>query len=157
MRDIRPGVPGESRRRVLEIAATVALLLVVVSLVPGALRLFERQRRMSRVVFSGIGVQLEPVPASDGTIRIAAVMRYAAEDVRNGIRPGDRITHVDGAYVGNRSVEDVVRLIRGPAGTPLSLTLKRSGRREPVRLTVIRRAIRAGQMMDENGEPPDGG
>src|SRR5688572_12876163 len=75
---------GENRRRLLEIGVTAVLVLVVVAALPGAYSLFQRYQRMSRVVFSGIGVQLEPVPAEDGSVRVAAVMPYAAPDVKTG-------------------------------------------------------------------------
>jgi carboxyl-terminal processing protease len=58
-----------------------------------------------------------------------------------GIRPGDAIVRVDGQDVGDLTVEQVVNLVRGPAGTSVTLTLLHQGETTLSDVTITRAQI----------------
>ena len=92
--------------------------------------------------FVGIGVQLDPKLSQDGYAVVRMVIQRAGADVKASLRPGDKITRIDGQSVRNASINQVVGLIRGEEGTPVRLTVLRAGAKKPVDATVKRRAFR---------------
>lgn len=56
-----------------------------------------------------------------------------------GLREGDLLVSVDGTDVAGSTLNDVVEKVRGPAGTPVTLTVERDG--EPVTVSPTRAAI----------------
>ena len=61
---------------------------------------------------------------------------------KQGIRAGDIITHVeDEELKEDVSTDDVVRKLRGPKGTPVTITIRRPGLDEPIRMTITRAEI----------------
>lgn len=73
---------------------------------------------------SGIGAQVETHP--EGGLLVVSPLA-GSPAITAGIRPGDRITQVDGLSVIGLSLNDAVEKIRGPVGTMVSLTLVRNG------------------------------
>ncbi len=59
-----------------------------------------------------------------------------------GIRPGDAILKVDDKATVGMSVNDVVKLIRGDAGTVVKLTIGRKDNKEPIEITIKRGQIK---------------
>ncbi len=74
--------------------------------------------------FEGIGAQVERDPIT-GEIVIVTPFRDSPAE-KAGVRPGDVILAVDGDSTEGWSVTDAVRRIRGPEGTPVTLTLQHS-------------------------------
>ncbi len=56
-----------------------------------------------------------------------------------GIKAGDRIRRVDGKEVKELSVSQLVELIRGPAGTRLTIEVERHGETNPLSFTLVRK------------------
>jgi carboxyl-terminal processing protease len=56
------------------------------------------------------------------------------------VLPGDQIREVDGASIKGLPLQDVVRKIKGPPGTPVTLTMARKDR-EPFKVTLTRKII----------------
>lgn len=82
-----------------------------------------RNSRASREGFGGIGIKLDRV---DGEY----VIRTAFPDqpaTAAGLRPDDKITHIDGQPVRNLPLFDVVNKLRGRVGDAVKITLVRSG------------------------------
>lgn len=73
--------------------------------------------------YVGIGVQMQPgkiYPQVLNTIENPPASKA-------GIRPGDWIIKIDGVDISNELLGQVVEKIRGPAGTKLTLTIRRDG------------------------------
>ncbi|MDR7486769.1 MAG: S41 family peptidase [Armatimonadota bacterium] len=98
----------------------------------------ERQLKQRRqAAFSGIGVVLMP---RDGRFYIRDVIPGTpAEEA--GLQALDRIVRIDNLPTPGMQVEQVSNLIRGPAGTSVSLTLERPGRAEAQTVSVTRAPI----------------
>ncbi len=68
-----------------------------------------------------------------------------------GVRNGDIITAVDGQAIKDLALTEAVRKIRGPIGTSVQLTLKRSGRPDLFTVSVTRQQINVyGKMLPGN-------
>jgi carboxyl-terminal processing protease len=60
---------------------------------------------------------------------------------RLGIRAGDVIAEIEGVATDDLPLDDVVKRLKGPKGTTVSITIKRVGMKEPIPLTITRAAI----------------
>lgn len=90
--------------------------------------------------FVGIGAQLDNRPTKDGYIRIFRPLANTPAE-RAGIKPFDVILKVNNASTQNKEVDAVVQMIRGPANTPVKLTLRRKGTEKPVDVTIVRKPV----------------
>ena len=85
--------------------------------------------------YSGIGIVYEKAPRN--LYRIRSVMKKSpAEEV--GLKKGDVITKVEGRNVDKG--KDVLKLIKGKAGTKVKLVIKRAGKLKSY--TIVRRDIK---------------
>jgi hypothetical protein len=87
----------------------------------------------------GIGVQIEPALSSEA-LRIIHVMPGSGA-LDAGLSAGDLIVEVDDVPVGKLGVQAALAGIRGPAGTSVTLTVRRDGHN--ARRSVERRPIRS--------------
>lgn len=98
----------------------------------------QREREDLSGEFGGIGAWVSR--AEDGTIRLKPMPNRAAELA--GVQENDIVQAVDDTPVTpDTSVEEVVALVRGPAGTPVRLTLLRESSGEVFAVEVIRERI----------------
>jgi carboxyl-terminal processing protease len=58
-----------------------------------------------------------------------------------GIKAGDYITHVDGKLIYGLDIDEAVEQMRGPAGSPVRLSIVRQGHDAPFDVTVTRGTI----------------
>ncbi len=87
--------------------------------------------------YVGVGIQVEQ--REEGIVVVAPIDGSPAMEA--GIRPGDVLLSVDGQEVINRTVDDVVKIIRGPEGTEVTLEFRREGEANPLTFTLTRRTI----------------
>ena len=89
--------------------------------------------------FGGIGAMVGREPSTQ-KITLKPMVDSAA--AKAGVVDGDVLLKVDDTEVTpEMSDQDVVVLIRGPIGSPVKLTLSRSGTDAPVVLTIVREKI----------------
>ncbi|MBP7934385.1 MAG: S41 family peptidase [Phycisphaerae bacterium] len=88
--------------------------------------------------FPGIGVHVGT--HTDGGLLVVSPIE-GSPAFRARIRSGDRITHIDGEETRGKSVEQCVKLISGEAGTRVTLTIERTGIREPFKITITRAIV----------------
>lgn len=87
--------------------------------------------------FSGIGAFLGE---RGGAPIIVSVISGSPAD-KAGLRSGDAIIAIDGAAAEELSVEDVVSLVRGPAGTSVTLSVVHPGEATPIDVPIVRDVI----------------
>jgi carboxyl-terminal processing protease len=87
--------------------------------------------------FEGVGME---VLAQDGAITVVAPLKGSPAEAA-GIKAGDKIISIDKEPTSNLTTEDAVQRIRGKEGTKVSLTLLRSGAKEPIEVSVTRAVI----------------
>ncbi len=72
---------------------------------------------------TGIGIEFQ-LGSAEGALFINKVYEDSPA-ARSGIRPSDRVIAIDGHGLVGRDLKGVLGLLRGPAGTPITLTLVR--------------------------------
>ena len=87
--------------------------------------------------YAGIGVIISPV---DGVLFVTSVIDGSAA-AKAGIRSGDAIVAIEGKDVKKSAFTEVKSLMKGVAGSPLSLRLEREGS-QPFSVRVIREEVR---------------
>lgn len=90
--------------------------------------------------YVGIGMDMKKDVAAPYTIKVQRVFRgtpaYGA-----GIRRGDRITHINGIPIADKTILESRALIRGKKGTQVLLTLSRPCEGNPFTVSIRRREI----------------
>lgn len=114
----------------------------------------ERLRENASGSISGIGAYVRQ--NEDGFVEIISPISGLPADVA-GILPGDLVVGVDGDSVIGFSLDEVVLLVRGPEGTPVTLTVRREGSEEEFEFTVFRTEFEVArvitELMSEGGAP----
>jgi carboxyl-terminal processing protease len=85
--------------------------------------------------FSGVGMEMGA--DKDGQIIVIAPLKGSPSEAA-GIKSGDHIIAIDGTSTEQMSSDDAVKLIRGPQGTTVKLTLVRAGVPQPFVIAVVR-------------------
>lgn len=89
--------------------------------------------------FGGVGI--DGVPWADGRIVVKQIVAGGPANLA-GIKVGDIITHIDGkATEGSDFKEMVEYRLRGRAGTPVTIKIRRPGEIKPYTFTLIRRQL----------------
>jgi carboxyl-terminal processing protease len=99
----------------------------------------EKEARLSSVAgnFTGIGAELgvrEGLP-----VIVAPIDGSPAAEA--GLKPGDILVRVDGEDVTHLPLDEIVRKVRGPAGTNVDLTILRPSEQKSYDFTITRRTI----------------
>jgi carboxyl-terminal processing protease len=105
--------------------------------------------------FQGIGATVQQ---KNGEVSIESfIPDYPAS--KSNLKVGDVIVAIDGSSAKGKSSTDVVKLIRGKAGTPVTITVRHSdGKQEDVTITRAQiniDSVHADQIKDANGNPVD--
>lgn len=88
--------------------------------------------------FSGIGAE---IGFKNGILTIIAPLKDSPAQ-KAGLRAGDKIGKIDGAFTGELSLEEAVLTIRGERGTAVILSIMRDGFEEVRDFTIVRDTIR---------------
>ena len=87
--------------------------------------------------YTGLGIQID---VRDGWITVVAPLPDTPAE-RAGVQTGDRIVSLDGRSTEGWKQDQAVKALRGPAGTPAALTIRRSGVDKPIEFKLTRAAI----------------
>lgn len=88
--------------------------------------------------FSGVGME---IGVRDGILTVIAPLKDTPAEGA-GIKSGDKILEIDGAMTTDMTADEAARLIRGPSGTAVILTILREGEKEPIEIEIIRDTIK---------------
>jgi len=89
---------------------------------------------------AGIGIALKTDEAT-GEIIVATVLPRSPA-LKGGVLAGDRIVHVNDIELPTEGkLEKTVKLLRGPAGSPVTVNVKRNGADSLVRIQLVRDVI----------------
>ena len=87
--------------------------------------------------YYGVGMQIGP-----RNNKIIVIAPFAGTpSYRAGIRPGDVIMAVNGKTCENLSTAEVADMLKGPKGTPVSVTILREGTEKPFVVNLVRDEI----------------
>jgi len=90
--------------------------------------------------FQGIGAFVDMSKDNSGVMIVAPIDGGPAQLA--GIKGGDKIIKVDGESIAGMSLTAAIKLIRGPEGSTVSLTIERLGEINLVELDIIRAKIK---------------
>jgi carboxyl-terminal processing protease len=93
-------------------------------------RAYDDFRQATEGRFEGVGMTVGEIKRG---LRVLTVYDGSPAD-KGGVKPGDAITEVNGKSIAGKSSEESTTRIKGPAGTPVRLTLRRNGRELQVTL-----------------------
>ncbi|MFA6273426.1 MAG: S41 family peptidase [Candidatus Paceibacterota bacterium] len=87
--------------------------------------------------FEGVGMELG---IKDNILSVVAPLKDTPA-FRAGIKSGDKIIKINDTLSADMSIEAAVKMIRGPRGTPVTLTIAREGKNEPLEIKIVRDVI----------------
>jgi carboxyl-terminal processing protease len=101
--------------------------------------------------FSGIGIAIKQSPDEHAKGPLEVIRVFAGGPAEKaGVRMGDVIIKVNGDDISNKEQTKAVELIRGPAGTDVSFTVRRGN--EEIDLTATRAQVKAPVVDDKRLE-----
>jgi carboxyl-terminal processing protease len=101
---------------------------------------------------SGVGIQLSLDKDTKKLVVVSPIEGSPAS--RAGVMPKDVITAIDGKSTKGMGTEDAVKLIRGQAGTSVTLSLSRKG--QPIEVKLVRERIELHAVEHQLNTAPDG-
>ena len=87
--------------------------------------------------FDGIGME---VGMKDKVLTVIAPLKDTPAYQAN-IKSGDKILKIDKKVTSGLNIEEAIKLIRGPKGTSVTLTIFREGLQQPKEITIVRDTI----------------
>lgn len=99
---------------------------------------FRDMQIQTRGEFGGLGIE---VTMENGVIKVVSPIDDTPA-AKAGVQANDLITHLDGEQIMGLTLEQSVEKMRGPANTPITLTIVRKGKDEPFDLKITRAVIR---------------
>ncbi len=88
--------------------------------------------------FGGLGIE---VTMENNIVKVVAPIDDTPA-ARAGVLANDLITHLDNETIVGLSLEQAVEKMRGKVGTPITLTIQRKGREEPLDIKLMRAVIK---------------
>jgi len=87
--------------------------------------------------FEGVGME---IGIKDGVLSVVAPLKGSPAE-KAGIKAGDKIITIDGKPAVDLSTDKAVKLIRGPKGTIVKITILRNGDSKPLSFEITRAVI----------------
>ena len=87
--------------------------------------------------YGGLGIE---ITTEQGVVKVVSPIDDTPAQ-RAGIKAGDYITGVNGKSILGQSVDDAIDQMRGPAGSPITLTIARKDVEEPLQIKIVRAVI----------------
>ena len=88
--------------------------------------------------YNGLGIEVLTV---DGTLRVVAPIDDSPAE-RGGIKPGDTIVRIDGKPITSENAGEASNMLRGKAGSQVTLGVVHEGASAPVEIKLTRQPIR---------------
>ena len=99
--------------------------------------LFKEMQTDTRGEFGGLGIE---IGMESGLVKVISPIDDTPA-ARAGIKAGDYIVKIDNDQVQGKSLMEAVKLMRGPVGTSIELTVRRKNVKKPLKFKVTRKII----------------
>ena len=99
--------------------------------------LFKSMRTETRGEFGGLGIEIS---MESGVVRVISPIDDTPAS-EAGIKAGDYIVKIDGTQVQGKSLMEAVKLMRGPVGSSIKLTVRRKGEKKSLTFVIVRKII----------------
>ena len=97
----------------------------------------EREQRNESLSGSYVGIGVRIDPTDEGLPKIVGVFKDSPAE-RAGLKVNDVITAVDGTATAGKTIDEVATLVRGEAGTTVSVTVRADGKGPERTLDIVR-------------------
>ncbi len=101
--------------------------------------------------FAGIGVQ---VSTDDGDLTVLSPI-YGTPAYRAGIQAGDRIVEIEGHSTDGLLTEDAIRLMKGPDGSKVTITIVHAGQSRREKHELVRERVRVETVLGDRRKKDD--
>ncbi len=99
--------------------------------------LFKEMQTDTRGEFGGLGIE---IGMEAGLVKVIAPIDDTPA-AKAGIKAGDYIVKIGGEQVQGKSLMEAVKLMRGPVGTSINLTVRRKNKKKPLEFNIVRKII----------------
>ncbi len=99
--------------------------------------LFKSMQTESRGEFGGLGIE---IGMEAGVVKVIAPISDTPAE-KAGIKAGDYIVRINQEQVQGKTLMEAVKLMRGPVGSEIELTVRRKGEKKPINFTIKREII----------------
>ena len=99
--------------------------------------LFKEMQTDTRGEFGGLGIE---IGMEAGVVKVISPIDGTPAE-KAGIKAGDYIVQIGDEQVQGRSLMEAVKLMRGPVGTSIDLTVRRKGTKKPLEFKIVRKII----------------
>ena len=99
--------------------------------------LFESMQTDTKGEFGGLGIE---VSMEAGVVKVISPIDDTPA-FKAGIKAGDYIVKINDVQVQGKTLMEAVRLMRGPVGSSIDLTIRRKGEKKIINKTIIRKMI----------------
>jgi carboxyl-terminal processing protease len=98
---------------------------------------FSSMEEKQRGSFYGLGISIQK---RQGHVTVISPIE-GTPAWKKGLRAGDIITRINGEPIDDWTSDEVVRHLKGPKGTQVTITIRRAGFAEPIEMTITRAEI----------------
>ena len=95
--------------------------------------------------YSGVGLE---VSASDGIVLVIAPIDGTPAQIA-GVQSGDEIVEIDGIIIDSDGLDDTIGKLRGRAGTPVEIRVRRENYDDPLTFHLTRQKIKVASVRHE--------
>ncbi len=99
--------------------------------------LFREMQTDTRGEFGGLGIE---IGMESGVVKVISPIDDTPA-ARAGIKAGDYIVKIGEEQVQGKSLLEAVKLMRGPVGTSINLTVRRKNVKKPLEFKIVRKII----------------
>ncbi len=99
---------------------------------------FKEMQVETKGTFGGLGIE---ITIKDGYVTVVSPIE-GTPAYRVGIQPGDKIVKIEGKSTKNMTLIEAVKMMRGPKGTKITITVFREGLTKPEDYTITRDVIK---------------
>nr|ART36342.1 C779 [uncultured bacterium]ART37732.1 E204 [uncultured bacterium] len=99
--------------------------------------------------FGGLGIE---VGMEDGFVKVVSPIDDTPAQ-KGGVRAGDLIIRLDDTAVKGLSLNEAVKLMRGPPGSDITLTIVREGEEKPLQIKLTRAVIKVNSVRSRQLDP----
>jgi carboxyl-terminal processing protease len=106
---------------------------------------FKEMQTDTRGEFGGLGIE---IGMEAGVVKVISPIDDTPAE-RAGIKAGDFIVKIGKEQVQGKSLMEAVKLMRGPVGTSIDLTIRRKNVKKPLQFKIIRKIIQVQSVSSE--------
>ncbi len=99
--------------------------------------IFKEMQTDTRGEFGGLGIE---IGMEAGVVKVISPIDDTPAALA-GIKAGDYIVKIGGEQVQGKSLMEAVKLMRGPVGTSIELTIRRKNVKKPLKFKIVRKII----------------